>query len=331
MAFGDGHALIIGIGTYEKIPWANVPITAVDARKVRDTIQDPNLCGYPAGQVTCLHDAASTKEKILAEFDNLASNSNNKNTVLIYYCGHGEYGSDGDYYLTTHDTEAKKGKVVPGTGISEVELLDKLRAINAKKLILITNACHSGDISPNLGIGEDEGFAGDVNLPAKTSNAILSSGEGRLIITACRPEQKSWIGKGELTIFTQALVEGLSGEGDNNNGYVSAFDLYEYIYYEVKENVEDIGLTQEPELTLLRGVGPFPVALYRGATSLGSFSEEPVPEKTAVREVKKSKSKRIYKKYVIKIKNMTGGFVQQGFEVQGNLNQRSGSSTQETE
>src|SRR5262249_13012872 len=143
----------------------------------------------------------------------LAKETKAESTVFLYYCGHGEYGSDGDYYLTTHDTEVDNGRVAGGTGVSEVELLAALRSIPAERILFLLNACHSGEVSPHLGLTEQPEAFGSLSIPENVTEAILSTGEGRVIITACRPEQKSWIGAGKLTIFTQALADGLSGKG----------------------------------------------------------------------------------------------------------------------
>lgn len=296
MAFSCGYALVIGVGTYAHMSWANIPISATDAEAVKQLLSNPNLCGYPPEQVTFLHDQTSRRSDILDALDALAQKTTTEDTTLVYYCGHGEYGTDGDYYVTTHDTEQASGlKVKKGTGISEGELLAKLRAIPAKRFLLLFNTCHSGELSPNLGIGTEGRSFGDIPLPPNSAEAVLSTGEGRIMIAACRPEQKSYIGTGKLSIFTQALVDGLSGKGyvGNNAGYVSAFGLYEHIYLSVKEAAATLGQIQEPELTVLRGVGPFPVSLYRGATDLGTFDrQEPLPEATAAREIEPSQSER---------------------------------------
>ena len=116
---------------------------------------------------------------------------------------------------------------------------------------------------------------------------MLGTGEGRIILVACREQQRSYIGRGSLTFFTQALVDGLRGKGvRNSNGFISAFSLYEHVYGSVSDIVQtQLGLKQEPELTVLRGVGPFAVALYRGASVLGGFAaEEALPSGIAVRE-----------------------------------------------
>jgi len=314
MAFDKGHALLIGIGSYFHIPQGNIPISVRDAKQVREVLCNPNLCGYRPEQVMLVHDDTATRAGIITALDGLAKTTA-ENTVLIYYCGHGGYGTDGNYYLTTYDTQESGGMVVKDTGIMEAELLDKLRRIPAKRLLLLFNACHSGEISPNLDVGDQEKSFGDLSLPSKAAEAVLSSGEGRIIITASRPEQKSWIGKGKLSIFTQALVDGLSGKGyvANNNGYVSAFGLYEHVYAAVKEAAGKLGKNQEPELTVLRGVGPFPVSLYRGATDLWAFTpEERLPEDTAAREVEPRRSARLFK-LLIKNANLIGsGAIAQG-------------------
>jgi hypothetical protein len=49
---------------------------------------------------------------------------------------------------------------------------------------------------------------------------------------------------------------------------------------------------QEPELTVLKGVGPFAVALFRGATQLGDFpADHTPPPETAIRTVEPSRSR----------------------------------------
>ena len=273
----------------------NVPITARDAEQLRSVLTNADLCAYPENQVTLLHDDTARRADILAALDDLAAVPPD-GTILLFYCGHGDYGTDGNYYLTTHDTELEGARIKAGTGISEAELVDKLRAIQAKRLILFFNACHSGEISPNLSLEEESGSSfGSRTLSPDTADAILSTGEGRIIITACRPDQSSWIGSGETTIFTSALLQGLRGQGfvSNRNGYIGAYDLYEHLYLTVKNNVEQLGRLQEPELTVLRGVGPFPVARYNGAaTSLETFGApaEP-PAGAAVRTVDPAKSR----------------------------------------
>jgi hypothetical protein len=294
MAFESGHALLIGVGSYQYVPHLNVPVTAADARAMAEVLHNPSLCGYPPEHVTLLHDASATRDSILTALDQLAGRVQPDDTVLLFYCGHGDYGDDGTYYLTTNDTRVTNNKVSSRSGVSQQELLGKLKAVRAKRAVLIFNACHSGEVSPTL--STDDALAGSP-LPNTTSAALLATGEGRIIITACREEQYSHIGDGELTIFTQAVVDGLHGKGVlSQRGYISAFDLYTTVY----ETVSDMVRTryqrqQDPELTILKGVGSLAIALYRGATTLGTFDTTVAPPVgTAMREVSREQSERLY-------------------------------------
>ena len=298
--FMRGYALIVGVGSYKYLPSANIPISVTDALAVNDVLQNAELCGYPPNQVSVLYNSEASRDCLLTGIDALIEKTTTDSTVVFYYCGHGAYGTDGNYYLTTYDTKVTHGEVVPVTGIQEAELIDKMRSIPAKRFLLLFNACHSGEISPDLELVEEESFGG-IHPPPNAMDALLSTGEGRIIITASRPEQKSWIGVGKLSIFTQALIDGLSGRGivSNNNGYVSAFSLYESMYISIREAADALGKSQEPELTILRGVGPFPVSLYRGSSPFGTFvPEDSIPSDTATREVNTNHSQQLYQEYI---------------------------------
>jgi hypothetical protein len=247
-----------------------------------------------------LYEDYTSREHILLALDQVASQTQKDNTVFIFYCGHGDYGTDGNYYLLCNDSRVEGNQVASGTGISQQEFLKKLRAIEAQRVVVILNSCHSGEISSSLSIKES--FGGKT-LPNETAEALMSTGSGRILITACREGQLSWIGGGNLSIFSQALIDALQGKDIMpRGGFVSVFDLYTSLYQSVSSQVGDLlGMEQEPELTILKGVGPFAVALFQGATptNLGAIEEalEP-PQKTAVRQVDPETSNRMYQKIV---------------------------------
>ena len=301
MAFAQGHALLIGVGTHSQEQDLDVPITVEDAKAVAQVIADPTACAYPASQVKIIHDAEATKENILAKLDELATSVGETDTVFIFYCGHGALGDDGNYYLLSHDVRLNGNRVAAGTGVSEAELLEKLRLFKAKRMLMIFNACHSGNLSPTLAPNVGTPVLATSNPDADTLTRVLGTGEGRISITACREGQLSYVGSGELTIFTQALVDTLRGKGVTNmKGYISVFDLYETVYDAVTEAVGEIPYAaQEPELTVLKGVGPFAVSLYKGASALGAFDESGQPPGAGrVRQVKPEKSRAMLSNYL---------------------------------
>jgi hypothetical protein len=295
MTFTTGHALVIGIGRYQHIPRWNVPMTVRDAEAVAAVLRDPQLGAYPAPQVRLLRAEEATRERVLAELDRLAGTIGEEHTLFLFYSGHGEYSDNGAYHLSTHDTQLTGSKkIAAGSAISHQELIDRLQQVRAKRVLLIFNACHAGNISPSLGGADEDAEITGQAIPASTASALLSTGAGRVIITACRENQVSYIGEGQLTRFTAALVDGLRGRGDvtSRSGYISAYDLYLHTYYAVRDLAARLNQEQEPELTVLKGVGPFAVALYRGAVTLGALDEdEAPPSEGAVREVRPERSR----------------------------------------
>jgi len=298
MAFTTGHALVIGVDTLVNHSNCNVPMAGKDARAVASVLQDPSRCGYIPELVTLLSGEDTTRQALLRHLDRIAGQLTEENTLFLFFVGHGVYGTDDNYHLTTYDVKVNGTKVVAGTGISELELLERLRKVKAKRIFIVINACHSGALQPTNFALEDGETLDSEAPPNKLTDAILSTGEGRIIITASRPDQKSWIGKDELSIFTGAVVGGLRGEAYSNHGYISAYGLYEYVYFETKDRAKTYGKEQDAVLTVLQGVGPFPVALYRGAKVPGTFDlEEPKPKETALREVSPRNSQRNYEHY----------------------------------
>jgi len=317
MTFKQGHALLIGVGSHQNAPELNVPVTVADAKAVAEVLTNPGLGGYIPDQVQLLHDAAASSQGILGALDQLGKRTNANDTVLIFYCGHGDYGADGEYYLVSHDARLKGGKVASGSGVSQTALLTRLKTIPAQRVLMIFNACHSGEISPTLSVDQATGAK---VLPNAAADALLSTGSGRIIITACREEQFSYIGSGQITLFTQALVDGLRGKGVlTRGGFISAFDLYTMIYETVSAKVRQLyNREQEPELTVLKGVGPFAVSLYKGAqeTNLGLAEAPEVPTQVnAVRQVAPETSERLFQQIV----NQSGGVSIGQADVSGNV------------
>ena len=276
MPFEAGHALVIGVSTYEWTPSANVPIVAKDAAAVASLLRDPFHAGYPTSQVTLVPEAETTTAGLRSALGRLASTTTAGATALIFYAGHGGYGADGRYYLTSSETEIAGGKVAPGTGLADHELLGLLQAIPAERLLVIFNACYAGTTAPHSLSLEPQ------PIPTATANAILGTGKGRVLLTACAADQRSLFDPGaDLTLFTSALLQGLRGEGlPQRGGGISLYDLYPAVYEHVDRQARMLyGLLQQPQLTVQQGQGPLIVALHPAARgpSLGLDSDPPTP------------------------------------------------------
>lgn len=314
----SGYALIIGVGSYRLTPARNVPATAGDAEAVAQVLRDPQRCGYPTEQVTVLTQEHATTDAVLAALDTLARKVTPNDTVFVFYAGHGDYGDDGAYYLTTHDTQIVGRQVVNRSGVRQDVLLEKIKAIPAERMLLVFNACHAGAAAPGT-LGDDGPETGS-SIPEPVAGALLSAGKGRIIITACRANQKSYfVRDAPTTIFGQKLVASLNGEDiPPRQGAIGVFDLYGAVHDSVKSLVQrKYELVQEPELTVSKGVGVMAVARYQGNEAPADLSsgDRPAPGKLGgvVRELAEDESRQLYEQVV----NLQIGQIGDRFSGQG--------------
>jgi hypothetical protein len=109
---------------------------------------------------------------------------------------------------------------------------------------------------------------------------VLGAGAGRVVISACKRDQRSWYNEHhQHTLFIEQLLAGLAGPPDlpNRRGFIGIFELYEYLYEQVRTGVKRLNpaVDQEPVITIREGVGPFPVALYQGGQGQTAGNLEP--------------------------------------------------------
>lgn len=274
--FPRGQALVIGVGAYNDPRW-DAPTAARDAQGCYDTLVDPDLGGYGRGQAELLLDREATRQGVLAALGRLANRCSAESVAVVSLTCHGALGDDGLYYLATSDARfapAPAERVVRDTGLHVGELARALRAIPARQLLLVVNACFAGALGGALGRGgiapeAASGFSGQM-LPDEAGAELLAAGEGRAIITASRADQRSYFPPDERhSFFGQALIDALKGDATSaGRGYLGLYELYESVFRQVRDvTLRRLGAAQEPMLTMLQHAGPFVVARYPRATS----------------------------------------------------------------
>lgn len=212
--FTQGHACIVGVG-------ADLLNTVKDAQGIADILRDSERCAYGPDQVQLLTAEQATRADILAALDKLATTADAESTVLIYFSGHGYQVASpmGEaYYLMPHGYDQKK---LYQTAISGAEFTAKLRAIPAKKLVILLDCCHAGGLSGFEDLGME---AAKAPLPPE-AQALLAEGSGRVVIASSTADELSFAGK-PYSAFTLAVIEALAGTGvAQKDGYVRVSDL----------------------------------------------------------------------------------------------------------
>jgi hypothetical protein len=254
-AMDNAHALVIGIANYEHIN--QLPPTVLkDAQDVHDLLVDASHCGYPSDNVQLLLDGSATQAAIRQALADLVERSNADSAVLFYISSHGgriEFGSQAGEYLLPVDVVRNQ---VNETAIAGDEFTEALRAIPARKVVVVFDCCHSG------GIGQPKG-ASVPAIKAGFSDGYydaLKEGRGRAILASSRSTEYSWVLPGaENSLFTQYLLAGLRGGIPSEDGLIRIFDLFEYLQPRVTADQSNQHPIFKAELE-----ENFPVALYLG-------------------------------------------------------------------
>ncbi|AUB39917.1 putative ATPase, archaeal AAA+ ATPase superfamily [Nostoc flagelliforme CCNUN1] len=216
------YALVVGITDYTN-QLSNLTKPATDAEAVERVLKahgDFEDIAVLKGKVSTNH---------LAEaFKTLLQQQAVKNEALIYFTGHGipvssslgrpqAYLATSDLTIFTEDTKivGQKG------GISLAELNELIKESDLSSLVVLLDCCHSGDFLER-------------NLIEKSLTAF-SSQRDYYFIAACRGFQQAYAKKSEQhSIFTTALLAGLSAEKANQHGQVTSADLFGCISAELK-------------------------------------------------------------------------------------------------
>jgi uncharacterized caspase-like protein len=286
MAFSQGYALLVGVGEYVD-PKLNkaVEITAKDAQSFYNVLTNASAAGYPTNQVHLITKGDATRSNILSALQELKGKTKEDSTVVIFLCGHGvEDKTTGKYSFLPREAQKKAdGGYDQKTVVSEDELVNALKEIKHKKMLVVFNTCHSGHVAH---LGEEEELESLGEAPSNaTIDRVLNSGQGLYIISACLPEQRSWfIPNADNTFFMQFILEGLKGEGGipNKKGYIGVFELYSHIYDKVSAKIKELGQQQDPVITVQKAVGAFPVALYKGGQGLANLSDSDLDQEPQV-------------------------------------------------
>ena len=221
---GHSYAVVVGISHYPNLPDnLQLQFAERDAQSIYTILISPEGGNFKAENVKVLTGARATLAAMKSQIDTwLPGVAQDDDRVLIYFAGHG-FLYRGKGYLAPSDFKLEQADT---TGYPMDELGAVIGSkIHAKWKILLTDACHSGAISP-----EDTRI---LNQKLSTLNESLFS------LTASRDREKSFESpdlQGGHGVFTYYVVKGLEGEADySHDGKVTADELAEYVHTQVRE------------------------------------------------------------------------------------------------
>jgi len=231
----NNYAFIVGIGK-RKEDDDHMKVTVDDAKCLAKNLQI--YCGFKADNIKLLVGKKNTSDKrILKNLENFIRQTNSNaqaDLTIIYFSGHGIIFKN-EYYFICNNT---KESTFPKNAILSKHLLERLKIINTKKLLLLFDSCNSSGIN----------IDGARNGTILHKNPELTKFIDRAIITSSSDKEHSYTSK-PLSLFTIALIRGLAGESlHKEEKTVTLFQLAMYI----RESVQNYSLRkQNPELDVL--------------------------------------------------------------------------------
>jgi hypothetical protein len=137
-------ALVIGVSEYEDPMLTPLAFARADAEGMSGVLAAPEYGGFDDVR-TVVGREATTSAGITQALERLLSVAGPEDTVLVYLSGHGtldlDWQQQPDLFLASSDTRTDD---LPKTGLRVRELQDLLGSSNARRKVLIIDACHHG-------------------------------------------------------------------------------------------------------------------------------------------------------------------------------------------
>ena len=247
---GTAYLVVVGVSRYANSQY-NLNYSVADATAIGEQLRDQQegLRRYHPVEVVPLLNQEATKANILLALKLLAGTEKNlpgnapaalrklkpaqpEDAIVFYFSGHGTAHGD-RFYLIPHDlgylgSRAKLDEAGLATivshSVSDLELEEALRPIDADQLLFIVDACNSGQV-----LQSEEERRGPMNTRGL---AQLAYEKGMYVLTASQSDEVAFESAGlKHSYLAYALVEeGIkSGAADaDRNGQVFLKEWFDY-------------------------------------------------------------------------------------------------------
>ncbi|MDT8323459.1 MAG: caspase family protein [Bacteroidota bacterium] len=193
------YVLAVGSDSYAPA-FPDLQFASVDAESLADELARQEGGMYSRVYSRTLTNREATKENVFAALEAFGA-VGPQDVLLLFFSGHGVRERDASgrtryYYLPAGVTRS----TLRERGMAWSDFARQISALNAGRVILLLDACHSGDVSEGASNEKVAStLAGDVGIVFTSSSGSEFSYEDR-----------SW-GHGA---FTRALLDGLRGKAD---------------------------------------------------------------------------------------------------------------------
>ena len=224
------YALVVGVNEYDDPVFPDLRFAANDANEMARFLEDPNYGGFRHLEV--MSGEVSTAE-VLSHLRWMRDQLRRDDTLLVYFSGHGtlqleERGGDTTLYLVTSDTRAGD---LAGTAINLTELQSQFRRFEARRKVLIIDACYNGVGKSSLSPRVQQNLANLTRNQGLSFDLPVGESEAHLFAAALGSPARELVDL-QHGVYTYHLLQALtwdSGDADiNADELISVWEAHDY-------------------------------------------------------------------------------------------------------
>jgi tetratricopeptide (TPR) repeat protein len=219
------YAVVVGISQYENPGIPSLQYAHRDAEAFADYLQTKAGGTVPQTHIRLLTGEQATTAAVYDALQWVMHAANENDLVYFYFAGHGDMENTTIYklgFLLTYNTPANN-YINNSIRLEDLNnFANTLSAGKKAKVVLITDACHSGKLAGS-------GYRGNLLV----GNQLRTTVANEIRITSCSPEELSneneaW--GGGRGVFSFYLINGLIGFADEaKDGYVRLNEIKKYV------------------------------------------------------------------------------------------------------
>ena len=268
---GNTYAVVVGISKYESSGIPQLEYAHKDALFFADYLKSKSGGSVPEENIRLLVNENATYSAIYDALDWLLTTCHKDDLVYFYFSGHGDMENTTIYnlgFLLSYNTP-RTNYINNAVRIEDLNNIANTLSVKINaKVVLITDACHSGKLAGT-----------DYRGTFLVGDQLRTVQNKEIRITSCAPDQLSaedegW--GGGRGVFSYYLVNGLEGLADEDqNKIVTVSEIKNYLDSSLSA---DVLLAQKAikQIPVIKGNNGFTLAMVDNA-SLASLMKKPAP------------------------------------------------------
>jgi tetratricopeptide (TPR) repeat protein len=241
---GTTRAVIVGISDYQDPDISDLKYAHKDAEVFARYLLSTSGGSVPKKNIRLLLNEQATGAQISNALDRLLDSCKAGDLTIIYFAGHGDLESrlTGQLgYLLPWDSPSRSYWM---NGLKVIDLqnvINTLVLVNKSKVILISDACHSGNLAGNT-----------IGGSSSTLRSLIELSKNQTLVLSCQPDEISLEGEqwgGGRGLFSFYFIEGLYGLANlNTDSLVTVLEIERYLQDHVIPEAEKLDHTQTPKV-----------------------------------------------------------------------------------